>query len=171
MLEKRFSLTLDFRVTMREITREMVTEHYARRVNFDELLADPDTWADAQRQERLRLALLRDAQALDRFLAYLVAGETEPDIHGQLMHVFAVAGEDEQVLRPVVATLAAENRQYFEAALRDGVFFAATELLHASFVVAWVRAYVTEVRLVAEGDVAAVTAVKTPLPRRRQADS
>jgi hypothetical protein len=167
MLEKRLSLTLEFRVTMREITRELVTEYYAKRVNFDELMASPDTWADAERQERLRLALLRDAQALDRFLAYLVAGEAEPDIHGHLMHVFAVAGEDEQVLRPVVAILDEEDRQYFEKALRDGVFFAATQLLHASFVVEWVRAYVTEVRLVAEGDVAAVAAVETPMPRRR----
>lgn len=87
MLDKRLRLTVDFRVTMREITRELVTEHYARRVNCAELLASPDTWADADRQERLRLALLRDAQALDQFLAHLIVGEAEADVAAVLIPV------------------------------------------------------------------------------------
>jgi hypothetical protein len=149
MLEKRLRLTVEFKVTVGEITREFVENLYRNTLNQD-LTGGSLTWEIAARENRLLQALLRDREALDRFLAYVVLGEVDPAGGSRLQKLLGVGREDE-VLRPVIRSLEGEDAEFFKGVIEEGMIQENPQLFEYSVSVEWLRARLTEIRVVAEG--------------------
>src|ERR1043166_6568715 len=89
-VKKRLRMTLDFEVTISEITEESLREHCRVFTDSNELLADPETHRNLGRQQRLQRALLADEESLRRFLTYVVVSEVNSNIGSRLGGMFGL---------------------------------------------------------------------------------
>src|ERR1043166_10215026 len=83
-VKKRLRMTLDFEVTISEITEESLREHCRMFTDSNELLADPETHRNLGRQQRLQRALLADEESLRRVLTYVGVSEVDSNIGRRL---------------------------------------------------------------------------------------
>ena len=152
-LRKRLRMTMDFEVTINEITEESLREHCRMFTNPDELLADPETHRNLARQQRLQQALLADKESLRRFLTYVIVSEVNANIGSRLGEMFGMGREETEgeILGPVFARLGEEDARFYASVA--GVLWENVELLNSSFVVRWAGAVLEEVTEVAEGAV------------------
>lgn len=155
MTAKRLRMTLDFEVSIEELTDERLREFYRRFGNYEELVGDAETWENISRQRRLQRALLEDEEALGRFLTYVVVDEVDSRIDSRLGETFRVRGEraEEEILGPVFARLGEEDARYFRELTEAGTLWEGVEALSRCFVVRWTAAVLEDVRVVAEGAV------------------
>jgi hypothetical protein len=153
MVEKRLRMTLDFEVTISEITEEGLREHCRMFTNFEELMADPETHKNMERQQRLQRALLADEEALRRFLTYVIVGEVNSNVGSRLGEMFGMGREEteEEILGPVFVRLDEEDARYYREASAAGMLWEYAELLSSSFVARWAGASLDEIRVVAKG--------------------
>jgi hypothetical protein len=132
-------VTLDLTVTISDISQERVRRHYT----WDK--KDPaSSWEQAERQQRLLLALLQDEQALHRFLVYVLTSDLGAKLDVELMKKEAMA-EDDEILETVYAGMGAEDAGYFREVKREGLLYENAQLVHESFVVDWRRTEIKEV--------------------------
>lgn len=152
VLEKRLRMSLDFEVTVEELTDESLREYYRQFTGGEESTANAEEWADRSRQIRLQRALLEDDGALRRFLTYVVTNEVDPSIDSGLREAFGVGGEraDEVILESVFSRLDAEDARYFREASKSESLFEAVEALSRSIRVRQVRADISEVVVTAK---------------------
>jgi hypothetical protein len=150
MFDKRLRLTVDFRITAGEITREFVEDFYRDYVNFQEMMENELTWELMGRQNRLLQALIGNAEALNKFLTYVILGEVDPAGGSQLREMFGVQSEEE-ILGPVINSLERDDVEFFEGVIKDGLFHENTELFEYRVGVEWLGATLEGVRRVAEG--------------------
>jgi hypothetical protein len=150
-VKKRLRMTLDFEVTISEITEESLREHCRMFTDSNELLADPETHRNLGRQQRLQRALLADEESLRRFLTYVVVSEVNSNIGSRLGEMFGLGREETEgeILEPVLARLDEEDARFYASVA--GVLWENVELLNSSFVARWMRAVLEEVTEVAEG--------------------
>jgi hypothetical protein len=150
-VKKRLRMTLEFEVTINEITEESLREHCRMFTNPDELLADPETHRNLERQQRLQHALLADEESLRRFLTYVVVSEVNSNIGSRLGEMFGMGREEteEEILGPVLARLDEEDARFYASVA--GVLWENVELLNSSFIMRWMSAVLEEVTEVAEG--------------------
>lgn len=144
MVEKRIRLTVDFKVSFREITPEMVVELYPAR-DPEEVLRDGATLEHVARQRRLLAALLGDEEALRGFIACAVIDEVVPG-DGRLLREALGVESEEQVLGPVIGRLGGEDAEFYEGAREAGVFDDNIEMLFRGTPVKCLGARVAEVR-------------------------
>jgi hypothetical protein len=159
-LKKQLRITIDFEVSVNEITDKSLREYYRSFVGYEELVGDVELWANMSRQTRLQKALLEDDEALKRFLTYVIVDEVDPSLDSHLGEVFGVNGEwiEEEIFDPVFSHLSDDDAQYFREVSRDGALWENVEVLSRSFVVSWTEASLEEIKTVAKGspeDVAA----------------
>jgi hypothetical protein len=131
--QKRLRVTLDFLVTVSDISQERVRRHYT----WNE--ADPhSSWERAERQRRLLLALLQDERALHRFLVYVLMNDLDAKLGSELMKNERVE-EDDEILETVYAGMGEGDAGFFREVRSAGVLYESTQLVHESFVVDWQR--------------------------------
>ncbi|MGB7922002.1 MAG: hypothetical protein WCF57_02025 [Pyrinomonadaceae bacterium] len=140
-------MTLDFTMAIREITQETMRDYYRGRSDTSE-----HQWEFAERQNRLLLALLSNEDVLTKFLVYLITEEALTCIDSEVDNVFEVK-ESEDILEPVYSGMDQGDAEFFQGAKEGGIFADGTEMLEESFGVKCTRATVTELRMLAEGDV------------------
>lgn len=159
-LKKQLRMTLDFEVSVNEITDKSLREYYRSFVGYEQLVGDAELWTNMSRQTRLQKALLEDDEALKRFLTYVIVDEVDPSLDSRLGEVLGVNGEwiEEEIFDPVFSHLSDDDAQYFREVSRDGALWENVEVLSRSFVVRWTDASLEEIKTVAKGspeDVAA----------------
>lgn len=71
-------MTLDFEVSVNDITDKSLREYYRSFVGYEQLVGDAELWANISRQTRLQRVLLEDDEALKRFLTYVIVDEVDP---------------------------------------------------------------------------------------------
>jgi len=75
MVEIIQRLTLDFKVSYGEITQERLDNYYRHYQNRSEVLQSATFWESVARQNRLLATLIKDKEAFNEFLTYLVVPE------------------------------------------------------------------------------------------------
>lgn len=121
--------TLDFKLHIRPITEESVRENYKGK--RDEEIP----WGDAERENRLLLALLNDEEALRSYLTYIFIN----DLQAHFDHVSRVKieYEDEEILEPFYSRMNEEDAEYFKEAKERGLFFDSLWHIQNAFSVKW----------------------------------
>jgi hypothetical protein len=147
VLNRRFRMTLDFTLAVHEITQESVRQYFKGAQDISQ-----SQWEMAERQNRLLLALLKNEEVLTRFLTYLITDEAWSAVAIDYANVFEV-DETEEILEPVYSNLDEGDAEFFGRAREGEVFTDCTEMLEESFNVRCTRATITEVQIVAEGNV------------------
>lgn len=147
VINKRFRMTLDFTMAIREITQETMRSYFkGRNDNSDH------QWEFAERQNRLLLALLSNEEVLTKFMTYLLADEAWACVAMDYINVFEVE-ESENILSPIYSKMERNDAEFFERAREGEIFSDCTELLEEIFGVKCTSATLTELRMLAEGDV------------------
>lgn len=152
-LQKRLRITLDFKVSVSEITDESLREYYRPFINYEDLVGDAEFWANISRQARLQKVLLEDKEALRRFLTYIVIDEVDSSFDSRLGEVFGVNGEwiEEEILEPVFSRLDEDDARYFREVSEAGALWENVEVLSKSFAVKWTAASLDEMQTVMVG--------------------
>jgi hypothetical protein len=143
MLERRVRLTVDFRVSFREITPETIVRMSPSH-DAGEVRQDPPTMRDVGRQGRLLRALLDDGEALRGFIACAVIDEVTAG-NGELLRKALGAKGNEEVLRAVTERLGGEDTEFYEGAREEGVFDEQIDMLIYNTPVECLGVRVTEV--------------------------
>lgn len=151
MTEKRLRLTVDFKIIAGEITREFVENFYRDYVNYQEVMGNPLTWEIAARENRLLNALIRKDDVLDRYLAYAILSEVDPAKGSPLNELLGIVREEEEILEPVIRSLAKDDEEFFTRLIEEGRFRENTELFTCCIGIEWLSAELIEIRVVAGG--------------------
>jgi hypothetical protein len=153
MLKKRLRMVLDFEVTVEEVTDEVLREYYRQFTNYEEMVGDKELWTNISRQTRLQQVLLKDEEALRRFLTHVVTSEVDSTLDSRIGEVFGVGGvrAEEEILEPLFSRLGDEDKGYFREVNEAGALFEAIEVLSRSIRGRWMGASLEEVKLVVEG--------------------
>jgi hypothetical protein len=126
LAERRVSLTVEFKIALREITPETALE-MSPSDDPANVLGDAAPMEAVEMQGRLLRALLEDGEALRQFLACAVIDELAAGRGELLRKGLKVVGEEE-ALRPVIEALDGEVGEYYEG-VREGMFAENIELL------------------------------------------
>jgi hypothetical protein len=126
LAEKRVSLSLEFKMAFREITRETALEMGLSR-DLAEVEGDAALVETVEMQGRLLRALLKDEEALRQFIACAVIEEVAT-WGGELLREGLRVGSEEEALRPVIEALGGEVAEYY-AGVREGMFAENIELI------------------------------------------
>jgi hypothetical protein len=111
--EKRVSVTMEFRVSFREITPETVVEMYPSR-DAEEVPVEAAQMEAVERQGRLMRALLEDEEALRQFIACAVIDEVVAG-RGELLRKGLKVGGEEEALRPLIKAVGGEVAEFYAA--------------------------------------------------------
>lgn len=111
ILEKRVTLTLEFRMAFHEITTETAVEKRPAR-SREEVLGDESMMEWVEGQAKILRALLKDEEALRQFIAcgaidLIVAGD------GRLLRKGLKVESEEEALRPLIEGLGGEVAEYY----------------------------------------------------------
>jgi hypothetical protein len=145
-INQRFRLTMDFTLEIHEITKETVRKYYEG-TNIDD-----DRWEFAARQRRLQLALLNNKKILNKFLITLLAAEAEYLISTGDANVFNI-GNYESIFWPLFLSMSKEDADYFQETREFDDLPEATEMVSDSFIVECSGVDLTELKVLAEGEV------------------
>jgi hypothetical protein len=121
LAEKRVSLTVEFKIALREITPETAVEMELAR-KAEEVPGDAALAETVEMQGRLLRALLRDEEALRQFIACAVIEEVAAG-DGDLLRKGLRVRSEEEALRPVIEAVGGEVAEYYEG-VKEGVMFA-----------------------------------------------
>jgi hypothetical protein len=143
MLEKRLRLTVDFKISAGEITRETVEHYYRDYVNYQELMKNELMWEIAAKENRLLQALIKNDEALNRFLTYVILDEVDPAKGSHLRKMLQV-GREEEILESVIQSLEEGDVNFFKRVTEKGLFHENTKLFEHSVGVEWLGVQVTD---------------------------
>lgn len=125
--EKRVSVTMEFRVSFREITPETVVEMYPSR-DREGVPVDAAQLEAVERQGRLLRALLEDEEVLRQFVACAVIDEVVAG-RGELLREGLKVGSEEEALRPLIKGLGGEVAEYYAGLEGEDIFVENIDLL------------------------------------------
>jgi hypothetical protein len=125
--EKRVTLTVEFRISFREITPETALEMYPSR-DREQVLNDAAEMEVVQRQGRLLRALLEDEEALRQFIACAVIEEIVAG-QGELLRKWLKVESEEAALRAVIEALGGEVAEYYGEVKGEEMFTENIDLL------------------------------------------
>src|SRR5215210_1507385 len=126
LTEKRVSVTVEFKIAFREITRETALEMGLSR-DLAEVAGDAALVETVGMQGRLLRALLEDEEALRQFIACAVIEEVAT-WGGELLREGLRVGSEEEALRPVIEAVGGEVAAYY-AGVEGGMFAENIELI------------------------------------------
>jgi hypothetical protein len=122
------SVTMEFRVSFREITPATVVEMYPSR-DAEEAPVDAAQLQAVERQGRLLRALLENEEALRQFIGCAVIEEVVAG-HGELLRKgLKVAGGEEETLRPLIEALGGEAAEFYAVVEGEEMFTENIDLL------------------------------------------
>jgi hypothetical protein len=121
LAEKRVSVTVEFKMAFREITRETALEMGLSR-DLAEVAGDAALVETVEMQGRLLEALLGDEEALRQFIACAVIEEVAT-WGGELLREGLKVWSEEEAVRPVIEAMGGEVAEYYEC-VKEGVMFA-----------------------------------------------
>ena len=121
LAEKRVSVTVEFKIAFREITRETALEMGLSR-DPAEVQGDAALVEAVEMQGRLLQALVGDEEALRQFIACAVIEEVATG-GGELLRKGLDVKDEEEALRPLIEALSGEVAEYY-AGVEGGVMFA-----------------------------------------------
>lgn len=145
MIERHYTLTLNFKVVINDITEESVRHDYQDRNGFKEAAEDPDFWELIAGQRELLKALVGHEEILHEFIKRTIIWEIEQPEEGILAPVLDVRIDDEILLAPVIAELDDNHRSYFNEGIEDDEFGDYIEQVTGSIKATMVQATLTEV--------------------------
>jgi hypothetical protein len=150
-VEMHYRVVLDFRVLVRGITSEVCRESFFFNDRC-ESAGEPDFQENIERQRRLYELLLRDREALEKYLLAVLTQEAGNYVYEGLPDAFD-AKEEEELLVPLYKGMEKEDAEFFEECRREGSLDANTELIGTAFKVEWVGAEIEEMNRKLTGDV------------------
>lgn len=145
-INQRFRLTMDFILEIHEITKETVRNYY------EGTDMNHGRWEFARRQRRLQLALLNNQKILRKFLITLLASEAEYLLSVSDENVFNI-GSYESIFWPLFLSMDKEDSDYFQETREFDDLPEATEMVSDSFVVKCSNVALTELKVLAIGEV------------------
>lgn len=122
MIERRYRLTLDFKVVVNDITRESVIRDYKDRIGFDDAVEDPEFWEMMDSQRELLKALVQHEEILYEFIKRTIIWQVEQPDEGIIAPTLNVRIDDEVMLAPVIAELEETHKSYFDEGIEYGEF-------------------------------------------------
>lgn len=143
-MEKRFRISLDFKVKVNEITKESAERELKRYSNYKELVKEPQTWEAVERQKRLLKAVLANKSLLKNYLARIVASEIESLSGSSLAEAIGIEGDEDKILKRALENLDKEDATFFREAKRKGLFAENAEHFFESFQVELEKAKLAE---------------------------
>jgi hypothetical protein len=144
MIERRYQLTLDFKVLIKDITKESVTRDYRHRRGFKEAVKDPEFWELIDAQRQLLKALIQHEDIIHEFIKRTIIWQIEQPEEGILGPTFHVRLDDENMLGPVIAELDEGPKSYFEEGIEYGEVGDYIEQVTSSIKAIMTRATLTE---------------------------
>ena len=124
-------IVMDVKIRISQITPENVVGYFKPDETGKGL-----SWEWAERQNRLLLALLKDDEVLDQFLASIAKGDLGFLLESKRIMGLSDEAEDE-LFKKVYSGIDSEDRTFFEEARRDGILYHNIELVHKAFVTDW----------------------------------
>jgi len=73
MILKRYRFVVECTYDIEDLTSEVVHRDLRRRLDYEDVIKDKETWESADRQRRLLHALLQDKAALEKFVRIQLA--------------------------------------------------------------------------------------------------
>jgi hypothetical protein len=130
-LEKHYRVTMDFRMLVRPITPEVCQESlfFNAKVSPEE---EPIYLENVERLRRLYKLLLDNPKVLEEFLLYVITQEAGHFAYEGLTDAFD-AKDEEELLVPLLQSMAEEDRRYFEECRHLQVLSENTELIASAF--------------------------------------
>lgn len=157
-LERYYRVTMDFRLLARPITPEVCQESLFFNANVSPE-EEPVYLENVERLRRLYKLLLDNPKVLEEFLLYVITQEAGHFAYEGLTDAFN-AKDEEELLAPLLQSMAEEDRRYFEECRQLQVLSENTELIAASFKVEWMGAEIGEMNRRLEGDIKRVEIVE-----------
>jgi hypothetical protein len=141
--EKRLRVTLELSICFGEITQEMVRESYLWEDDFD--------WGWAERQQRLLRTLLKNEQALQKLLRYLIIEQLGDLTNSDLIKGIEVE-EDEVILESVYSEMDEKDILFFQEVKKSGIFAENTQLIPMTWKIHWEEAKLIDIFAIVGGD-------------------
>jgi hypothetical protein len=132
VIERTCRIVMDVRVCISEITPENVAGYFT----LDET-GKGLPWEWAERQNRLLLALLKDQEVLDQFLAGITKCGLELLVDSRHVAGDQADEEEDRLFEKVFSKMDGEDARYFREAKRDGLFAENIELVDKAFTIDW----------------------------------
>lgn len=164
VLQKRLRIVLDFDVEAQELTEEALHDYYRQFEGYEEMVADNELWGNICRQVRLQRVLLDDEQALNTYLAFIVADVVDGSNNSELAKVFGVGGKapEEDIFSPLFSRLNEEDARYYREVSAEQMLFEAVEDVSRSFMVMWISATLEDVNTLVKCRIHEAKATKHP---------
>lgn len=131
VIERTCRIVMDVRVRISEITPENVAGYFKPDDTGEGL-----PWEWAARQNRLLLALLRDEEVLEQFLANMVKGDLGFLLDSKRITSLSDEAEDE-LFEKVYSGIDNADRSFFEEARKDEILYQNIELIHKAVGIDW----------------------------------
>ena len=167
--ELHYRVTMDFRMLIRPITPEVCQESlfFKAECKPEE---EPIFKENVERLRRLYKLLLKNQQALEQYLLYVLIQEAGHFACDGLMDAFDAKDEDE-ILAPLFKNMAEEDVHFFEGCKELQALSDNTELIAAAFKVEWEGAEIAEMNRKLEGDIKRAEIVEQTKTRLIQASA
>ena len=147
VIERTCRVVMDVKIRISQITPENVAGYFTPGATGEGL-----PWEWAERQNRLLLALLKDEEVLDQFLASIAKGDLGFLLESKRITGLPDEAEDE-LFEKVYNRLDSEDRAFFEEARRDGILYHNIELIHKAFVTDWKKTDVIDLFVMKQDNV------------------
>lgn len=153
LLNKRFRLTMDFTMTVCEITYETLRNRFPSITEFS-----PHTLECARRDNQLLLALFKKKKLLKKVILSLLVDEARALMDEEQDNVFGME-ELEDILKPIYTRMDKEDVEYLQSFLEQHCFIDGIDLFWRSFDIKCSKANIEEVEVFVEGEVTRITDV------------
>jgi hypothetical protein len=141
-MEKRFRISLDFKVTVNGITKEAAERELKTYSNYAELIKRPQTWEAVERQKRLLQAVLNNKNVLNDYLAHIVAVELESA--DEILGALDVELDEDKILKPAIDGLGKQDATFFREVIKEELFSENAMHFYQSFKVELEKAKLAE---------------------------
>lgn len=153
LLNKRFRLTMDFTMTVCEITYETLRNRFPSSTEFS-----PHTLECARRDNHLLMSVVRNKKLLKKVILSLLVDEARALMDEEQDNVFGME-ELEDILRPIYTRMDKEDVEYIQSYLEENCFIDGIDLFWRSFDFRCRKANIEEVQVFVEGEVKRITDV------------
>jgi hypothetical protein len=142
---RRCQIMLEVDIFINKITPESVADTFT----LDETSEVGLPWEWAARQSRLLMELLQDKEALSQYLAIITKDELEFHLESDRNSYSPICKED-IIFQGIYTKMESKDTQFFEKAMKDGILYNNTRLIHEAFVINWKGVEINDVRIINE---------------------
>jgi hypothetical protein len=147
LLNKRFRITMDFTMTVCEITQATLRNHFRGSTEFS-----PHMLECARRDNQLLLSVVRNKKLLKKVILSLLMDEARALMDEEQDNVFGME-ELEEILKPIYTRMDREDVEYIQSFLEENCFIDGIDLFWRSFDIRCSKADIEEIQGFVEGDI------------------